>query len=108
MMRQSAKLNIFFGVLNLNENFLPKHLKYLQTYFRRRPINFLMPISLIGACIFVIPLWSEALVSGSQTHEIVSKTILATLLTLAILEHILLVLPLQVEFLWKWGFRQEG
>jgi hypothetical protein len=67
-----------------------------------------MPISLIGACIFVIPLWSEALVSGSQTHEIVSKTILATLLTLAILEHILLVLPLQVEFLWKWGFRQEG
>jgi len=108
MMRQSAKLNIFFGVLNLNENFLPKHLKYLQTYFRRRPINFLMPISLIGACIFVIPLWSEALVSGSQSHEIVSKTILATLLTLAILEHILLVLPLQVEFLWKWGFRQEG
>ena len=31
LMRQSAKLNIFFGVLNLNENFLPNHLKYLQT-----------------------------------------------------------------------------
>ena len=67
-----------------------------------------MPISIIGASIVVIPLWSEALLTGSQSHEVVSKTILATLLTLAILEHILLVLPLQVEFLWKWGFRQEG
>jgi len=108
LMRLSAKLNIFLGVLNLNENFLPQHLKYLQTYFRRRSMNLLMPISIIGACIFVVPLWSDAMLPGAQPHELVTNTILATLLTLAILEHILLVLPLQVEFLWKWGFRQEG
>jgi hypothetical protein len=83
-------------------------LQYLQTYFRRRSMNLLMPISIIGACFFVVPLWSDAMLLGAQSHEVVTHTILATLLSLAILEHILLVLPLQVEFLWKWGFRQEG
>jgi putative photosynthetic complex assembly protein 2 len=108
LMRQSAKLNIFFGVLNLNENFLPVHLKYLQTYFRRAPMNFLMPISLISALVIVVPLWSGATIEGLASPDVVSKTILATLLSLAILEHVLLVIPIQVEFLWKWGFRQES
>ena len=108
LMRQSAKLNIFFGVLNLNENFLPNHLKYLQTYFRRRPMNFLMPISILGSFIFVVPLWGSTFTSGVLPHEIVSSTILATLLSLAILEHVLLVVPVQIEFLWKWGFRHES
>jgi len=107
-MRQSAKLNIFFGVLNLNENFLPTHLKYLQTYFRRAPMNYLMPVSILGSLFFVIPLWTDATIVGLASPDVVSKTILATLLSLAILEHLLLVIPFQVEFLWKWGFRQEG
>ena len=38
-MRQSAKLNVFLGVRNLNADFLPDHLKYLQTYFVRAPMN---------------------------------------------------------------------
>ena len=108
LMRQSAKLNIFFGVLNLNENFLPTHLKYLQTYFRRRSMNYLMPISIIGSCLIVVPLWSGAFVEGAESFDVASKVILATLLSLAIIEHLFLVLPIQIEFLWKWGFRQEG
>jgi putative photosynthetic complex assembly protein 2 len=108
LMRQSAKLNIFFGVLNLNENFLPKHLQYLQTYFRRASMNYLMPISIISSSLFVIPLWSGALMNGPASYEMVSSAILATLLTLAIIEHLFLVIPFQLEFLWKWGFREEG
>lgn len=108
LMRQSAKLNIFFGVHNLNEKFLPQHLQYLQTYFRRRSMNFLMPVSIVVAGFFVVPLWRGAQLIGAHDYEVVSSTILATLLSLAILEHILLVLPVKVEFLWKWGFRQEG
>ena len=34
-MRQSAKLNVFLGVRNLSEEFLPQHLHYLQSYFTR-------------------------------------------------------------------------
>ena len=36
VMRTSAKLNLFLGVRNLSEEFLPPHLSYLQSYFRRR------------------------------------------------------------------------
>jgi putative photosynthetic complex assembly protein 2 len=108
LMRQSAKLNIFFGVLNLNENFLPQHLKYLQTYFRRASMNYLMPISIIASSLFVVPLWNGALIDGPVSYEMVSCGILATLLTLAIIEHLFLVIPFQLEFLWKWGFREEG
>ena len=35
-MRQSAKLNLFLGVRNLGVEFLPQHLRYLQSFFRRR------------------------------------------------------------------------
>ena len=33
-MRQSAKLNLFLGVRNLGVEFLPQHLRYLQSFFR--------------------------------------------------------------------------
>jgi putative photosynthetic complex assembly protein 2 len=42
VMRQSAKLNVFLGVRNLGENFLPEHLAYLKSYFQRRPMNVLL------------------------------------------------------------------
>ena len=48
VMRQSAKLNVFLGVRNLNESFLPVHLEYLQSYFRRRAMNLLFPFSVIA------------------------------------------------------------
>jgi putative photosynthetic complex assembly protein 2 len=106
VMRQSAKLNIFLGVLNLNERFLPDHLKYLQTYFRRRPMNYLMPFSVVLAVLVVTPLWIDIFTATESAFALTSKTLLATLLSLGILEHILLVLPFSSEGLWKWGFRE--
>ena len=35
-MRLSAKLNLFLGVPNLGEKFLPAHLQYLKGFFRKR------------------------------------------------------------------------
>jgi len=104
-MRQSAKLNVFLGVLNLNEKFLPVQLKYIHTYFTRRAMNPLLPVSILMACLFAIPLWQTAFATGVTPYQIASSTILATLLSLAILEHILMVLPLSTEGLWKWGLR---
>ena len=49
VMRTSAKLNLFLGVRNLSEEFLPPHLSYLQSFFRRRPMNALLPFSVLGA-----------------------------------------------------------
>jgi putative photosynthetic complex assembly protein 2 len=104
-MRQSAKLNVFLGVLNLNEKFLPVHLQYMHSYFTKRAMNPLLPISIFLACLVALPLWQHAFAANASAYQIASSTILATLLSLAILEHIMMVLPFSTDGLWKWGLR---
>lgn len=107
-MRQSAKLNVFLGVRNLNADFLPEHLKYLQTYFVRAPMNALFPVSVAASTIAAIPLWQAAVAPLATPFAVASTTLVAALLTLAILEHWLLVLPLPAERLWSWGMRSHA
>lgn len=107
-MRQSAKLNVFLGVRNLNADFLPEHLKYLQTYFVRAPMNALFPITVTAATLVAVPIWQSAIAPGASPFEVTSATLVATLLSLAILEHALLVLPLPAERLWAWGMRSHA
>ena len=106
-MRQSAKLNVFLGVRNLNEGFLPPHLKYLQTYFTRKGMNWLFPVSVAVATMVVIPVWRAAFAPGASAFEVASFALIGSLLGLAILEHWFLVLPLPFEALWKWGLRSR-
>lgn len=107
-MRQSAKLNVFLGVRNLSEEFLPVHLKYLQTYFRRRSMNALWPVSVIAASVVVVPLWGAANARANDSYDFASSALLATLLSLAIIEHLFLVLPLPFTALWQWGLRSHA
>jgi putative photosynthetic complex assembly protein 2 len=107
-MRQSAKLNVYFGVRNLNEEFLPRHLQYLHTYFTRRAINPFLPVSVLLACVAVAPLWRGVVVAPVAGFDAVGMTLVATLLSLAILEHLFLVLPLPFENLWRWGLRSRA
>ena len=104
-MRQSAKLNVFLGVRNLSENFLPAHLKYLQTYFTRKPMNALLPVSVVVATGVAGPIWYAALANTASAFEVASLTLAATLLSLAILEHLFLVMPVSLEGLWSWALR---
>ena len=106
-MRQSTKVNIYLGVLNFNEAFLPQNLKYLITYFRRRAMNLLMPISILASLLFLIPIWTRA-ASESSLYEMTSSVLLGTLLALGLLEHLFLVLPFPNEWLWKWGYKNNG
>jgi putative photosynthetic complex assembly protein 2 len=107
-MRQSAKLNVFLGVRNLNEDFLPEHLAYLQTYFARKPMNNLWPISVGAGSLLALPLWQGALAPiADNGFDTASFALLATLLSLALLEHLLLVLPLPAAVMWKWGMRSH-
>ena len=108
VMRQSAKLNVFLGVRNCSEDFLPAHLKYLQTYFRHAPMNALFPVSVIGASWLAVLLWQAAAAHGVSAFEATALTFSGTLLSLAILEHGFMVLPLPSQALWKWGLRSRG
>jgi putative photosynthetic complex assembly protein 2 len=107
-MRLSAKLNLFLGVRNLSENFLPAHLAYLQSYFTRRAFNWLMPVSLIGATAVAVPLWTAVAVQPADGFAATSLCLVAGLLTLAVIEHLFMVAPIPTSWLWKWGMRAKA
>ena len=102
-MQQSAKLNVFFGVRNLNEHFLPNHLAYLRSYLRKAPINLFFPISVTVSTVILTWIIDAALAPGNTDAEAAGLTFLATMLALAILEHWFLVLPIPAERLWEWS-----
>lgn len=108
VMRQSAKLNVFLGVRNLSENFLPPHLKYLQSYFRRAPMNALFPVSVAVSSWLAVLLWQAAAAQNTSAFDATALTFAGTLLTLAILEHWFMVLPLPSQALWNWGLRSRA
>lgn len=108
VMRLSAKLNIFLGVSKLAEEFLPAHLRYLKSYFRRARINWLLPIA-VGVSAWVVwRLATGALDPAAAPAMAVGLTLVATLLALAILEHLFFVLPIPDTALWRWALRRRA
>jgi putative photosynthetic complex assembly protein 2 len=108
LMRLSAKLNVFLGVRNLNEHFLPDHLRYLHTYFRQRPSNALFPVSVIAVTALAAGAWHSATGGLISPFEATAGSFVAMLLSLALLEHWFMVLPLPSEKLWDWGLRSRA
>ncbi|WP_462321750.1 putative photosynthetic complex assembly protein PuhE [Halochromatium sp.] len=102
LMRWSAKLNLFLGVPNLNEDWLPEHVRFITSYLRKRPMNLLFPISVSVATVVMSLLVEAALELPAEGFAGVSLILAATLLALAILEHWFLVLPLADGALWRW------
>lgn len=102
-MHESAKLNVFFGVRNLNLEFLPDHLDYLKGYFRKRSMNLLFPFSVTISTIICFVMFSRAFDAGSTSFEAAGYTFLGVLMALAIIEHWFLILPLPFAWLWSWG-----
>lgn len=107
VMRISAKLNVFLGVRNLSEELLPAHLAYLGSYFRNRPINALFPWVVVIACGVAALMVRAALQAEPGSAREVGVMLVATLLILAIVEHALLVLPVQSTALWRWALRER-
>jgi putative photosynthetic complex assembly protein 2 len=100
-MRISAKLNLFLGVPNTGEIMLPPHLKYLGAFFRRRKLNFLFPISMILTTLLCVLLIGAAVGAPGWGFEAGEMTLLATLASLAWLEHWMLILPMRADAPWK-------
>ena len=105
VMRISAKLNVFLGVRNLSIELLPPHLAYLGSYFRRRPMNRLFPLAVTLATAVAALVIAEAVAAPPGSARFAGALLVATLLVLAIVEHWLLVLPLDATALWRWALR---
>jgi putative photosynthetic complex assembly protein 2 len=104
VMRLSAKINVFLGVRNLSEEFLPENLRYLQTYFRARRMNWFFPFAVTAATVGAVFVWQAAF-AAATTFEAVSRTLVASMLSLAVIEHWFLILPMTLTALWQGAIR---
>jgi putative photosynthetic complex assembly protein 2 len=105
-MQISAKLNVFLGVRNLNEEFLPEHLQYLNSYLARKPMNLLFPVSVTLSTLGVVLLAQRAI--DGEGFQAITASFLCAMTVLAVLEHWLLVLPLPTAALWSWGLKTHA
>jgi putative photosynthetic complex assembly protein 2 len=112
-MHQSARLNVFLGVSNLNADFLPPHLSHLRSFFRNAPMNMLFPFSVTASTICAALMGVQTLAASGNRFNTTGYALLTTMMALAILEHWFLVLPPPVtkvwNGLWQWSmsFRAE-
>jgi putative photosynthetic complex assembly protein 2 len=104
VMRLSAKFNLFLGVRNRGEEFLPPHLLYLGSYFKRRKFNALLPLSVLAGGVVAALVIGAAIDAGSAAER-TGLLLVASLLVLALIEHLLLVTPLPPTLLWRWALR---
>jgi len=107
LMRWSAKLNLFLGVRNYNQDWLPKHLAYLDSYTRRARLNPLFPFSVIIASGLAIAMLLQGL-AASDPFQRSSQLLISALLSLAALEHWFLILPFRESALWRWAREEDN
>ncbi len=97
-----AKLNVYLGVPNINDEFLPRPVRHLTTHFRKAPMNTFFPW-----CITILTLatgcWIErAIDAPAGSGAEIGFILLASLTALALFEHWMMVLPLPDAALWRW------
>jgi putative photosynthetic complex assembly protein 2 len=106
-MHQSAKLNVFLGVRNLNEEFLPEHLQFLKSFLTKKPMNLLFPLSITISTVILVKLVQAAVHAHGSHFDAAGFCFLAMLMGLAIVEHWLLMLPLPAAALWGWSLKSR-
>ena len=104
-MHLSARLNVFLGVRNVSEEFVPEHMAVLKSFLTRKPMNLLFPFSVTATTIITVLLFLWA---GTAT-DVESRTsylLLGGLAALGVIEHWMLMLPLPIEKLFSWSLRR--
>jgi putative photosynthetic complex assembly protein 2 len=101
--RITAKLNVYLGVPNINDHFLPSPVRHLSSHFRRAPMNGFFPWS-VTLLTFATACWVERLIDApAGSGAAIGFMLLATLTALALFEHWMMVLPLPDAALWTWA-----
>ncbi|MEM9704649.1 MAG: putative photosynthetic complex assembly protein PuhE [Pseudomonadota bacterium] len=107
-MRISAKLVVFFGAPRLSDDFLPSHLNYLKTYFRKTASKVFFPAAIMIVTSVAAVLAHRASAFELGTFESLGFLMLAALATLAVFEHWALAAPIPDAALWSWASQAPG
>jgi putative photosynthetic complex assembly protein 2 len=103
VLRLSAKFNLYFGVPNLSDEVFPAHLAYLKSYFRKRRMNPLFPVSILFGSVLAAWAWTAADAAPAGSGGAASATLIAGLAVLGVVEHLFLVLPMRDAKLFRWA-----
>jgi putative photosynthetic complex assembly protein 2 len=105
VLRQSAKINLFLGVPVTNDELMPDAVRFLKTFFARKPVGAFFPISVTLATAVLVILIQRIVEVAVTPFEIVGLTLVSTLFALGVVEHWFMLLPLPAITLWGWGMR---
>jgi len=106
LMRWSSKLNLFFGVPHFSTEWFPERLAHVASYIRHAPVSAFYPVSIALALVAFAALARLAL-SSPDTHTLV-HALPASLLLLAIAEHMFMALPIADTRLWNRVFASRS
>ena len=106
LLRQSAKINLFLGVRTLNDELMPAQVDFLRSYFARKPMNWLFPLSVTAATAAAVFFVVTAMTAATDFEEL-AFALLAVLVAVGGLEHWFMVLPMSVTDLWRWSVRSK-
>ena len=102
LMRWSTKLNLFFGVKHFNSQWLPDNMRYITSYISAGKNSWFIVFStfLAAFCTYLLFFYGQ-LATDSATA--LSLFLIAWLASLAVLEHIFLMMPMGETVLWRWA-----
>jgi hypothetical protein len=78
---------------------------FLKSFLTKKPMNLLFPVSVTVSTIVAAMLFQKALSPAATEFELTGYLFLGAMMTLAILEHWFLILPLPFAALWNWSLK---
>ena len=105
LMQTSAKLNVFLGVRNVSEEFLPAHMSYMKSFLRKKNMNVLFPFSITLLTVLFVFFVQQGINAEPSSFQSFHYFLLSAIVAMAVLEHWLLVLPISSTALWNWWLK---
>lgn len=105
VLRQSAKINLFLGVPVTNDELMPDAVRFLKTFFARKPVGWFFPVSVTLATAVLVIMIQRIVEVAATPFEVAGLTLVSTLFALGVVEHWFMLLPLPAITLWGWGMR---
>jgi putative photosynthetic complex assembly protein 2 len=103
VLRQSAKINLFLGVPVTNDELMPDAVRFLKTFFARKPVSAFFPLSVTLATSVLVIMIQRIVEVAVTPFDIAGLTLVSTLFALGVVEHWFMLLPLPAITLWGWG-----
>ncbi len=94
VLRQSAKINLFLGVPVTNDELMPDAVRFLKSFFARKPVSAFFPASVTLATAVLVILVQRIVEVAVTPFDVVGLTLVSTLFALGVVEHWFMLLPL--------------